>query len=154
MGKICRSKDPRMTNSHINMENYKFSSLLAATPLSIEDKSNLSTIFNALKEERQLDIIENWWSYLNKILEIHGKAENERNKQIQETFTRINQLIDDAYLKEQDRRKQESLEKSQKDADMIAAMEYDQRRKMATIKQKEQESQIAREKLLDPLAFI
>lgn len=42
------------------MDNFKFSSLLAATPLSIEDKSNLSTIFDAMKPERQLDIIENW----------------------------------------------------------------------------------------------
>lgn len=63
-------------------------------------------------------------------------------------------MIDDAYLKEQEKKKQEAQEKSRKDADMIAAMEYDQKRKIADIRKKEQEMQIAREKLLDPLAFI
>lgn len=63
-------------------------------------------------------------------------------------------MIDDAYLKDQQRKQQEAQEKAKKDADMIAAMEYDQKRKIASIRQKEQEMQIAREKLLDPLAFI
>ncbi len=136
------------------MDNFKFSSLLAATPLSIEDKSNLSTIFDAMKPERQLDIIENWWGYLDKILQIHGIAENERKKQIQETFTRINQIIDNGYLREQEKIKLEKIKKIQSDNDAIAVMDYDQKRKIATIRQKEKESQIAREKLLDPLAFI
>lgn len=63
-------------------------------------------------------------------------------------------MIDDAYLKDQQRKQQEAEEKSKKDTDMIAAMEYDQKRKIANIRQKEQEMQVAREKLLDPLAFI
>ncbi len=136
------------------MSNYKFSSLLAATPLSEEDKYNLSVIFAAMNPERQLDIIENWTSYLNKILLIHGKAENERKEQIQATFAKINQLIDDAYIKEQIKKQNEAREKSENDANMIAAMEYDQKRAIANIRQKEKEMQIAREKLLDPLAFI
>lgn len=136
------------------MSNYKFTSLLAATPLSEEDKYNLTVIFTAMKEDRQLDIIENWPKYLDRILLIHGRAENDRKQQIQETFARINQLIDDAYLKEQQKKQNEIKEKQEKDANMIAAMEYDQKRKIAQIRQKEQEIQIAREKLLDPLAFI
>ncbi|NRH21013.1 hypothetical protein HOO68_03135 [Candidatus Gracilibacteria bacterium] len=136
------------------MENFKFSSLLAATPLSEEDKYNLTVIFGALGPIRQLDIIDHWGGYLDRILQIHGKAQAERNRQIQETFTKINQMIDDAYLKDQQRKQQEAEEKSKKDTDMIAAMEYDQKRKIANIRQKEQEMQVAREKLLDPLAFI
>ncbi len=136
------------------MQNFKFTSLLTVTPLSDEDKYNLTVIFSAMKPERQLDIIENWPNYLDRILQIHGKAEDERKRQIQETFTRINQMIDDAYLKEQENKLIRAEEKSRKDADMIAAMEYDQKRKIASIRQKEQAMQIAREKLLDPLAFI
>jgi thioredoxin reductase len=136
------------------MQNFKFTSLLAVTPLSDEDKYNLTVIFSAMKPERQLDIIENWPNYLDRILQIHGKAEDERKRQIQETFTRINQMIDDAYLKEQENKHIRAEEQSKKDADMIAAMEYDQKRKIASIRQKEQAMQIAREKLLDPLAFI
>lgn len=92
--------------------------------------------------------------YLDKILKIHGIAEEERKKQIQETLRRINQIIDNGYLREQEKIKLEKLKKIQSDNDAIAIMDYDQKRKMADIRQRERNSQIAREKLLDPLAFI
>ena len=101
-----------------------------------------------------MDIIDHWEWYLDKILQIHGKAENERRQQIQETFTKINQMIDDAYIRNQVKKEQEKEQQLEKDANMIAAIEYDQKRKIADIRKKEQETQIAREKLLDPLAFI
>jgi len=63
-------------------------------------------------------------------------------------------MIDEAYLREQEKKEQEAQEKSIRDANLIAAIEYDQKRKIAEIRKKEQEMQIAREKLLDPLAFI
>lgn len=63
-------------------------------------------------------------------------------------------MIDEAYLREQEKKEQEAQEKSIRDANLIAAIEYDQKRKIAEIRKKEQEIQIAREKLLDPLAFI
>ena len=136
------------------MENFKFTSLLSITPLSEEDKYNLTVIFGALWPARQIDIIDHWEWYLDKILQIHWKAREERNRQIQETFSKINQMIDEAYLREQEKKEQEAQEKSIRDANLIAAIEYDQKRKIAEIRKKEQEMQIAREKLLDPLAFI
>jgi len=63
-------------------------------------------------------------------------------------------MIDEAYLREQEKKEQEAQKKSIRDANLIAAIEYDQKRKIAEIRKKEQEIQIAREKLLDPLAFI
>ncbi len=136
------------------MDNFKFSSLIETTTLSTEDKANLLKIFAAMKPERQLDIIENWWAYLDKILQIHGIAEDERKRQILETFKRINQIIDNAYLREQEKMKLEKLKKIQNDSDAIAIMDYDQKRKMAAIREKEKESMIAKEKLVDPLIFI
>lgn len=136
------------------MENYKFTSLLAATPLSDEDKYNLALIFSRLRPDRQIDIMDHWDQYLDRILLIHTKAEDERKRQIQETFARINAMIDDAYQKEQVRKQQESIEQAKKDADMNAAIEYDQKRKLEAIRKKEQEQELAREKLLDPLSFL
>ena len=75
------------------MLNYKFSSLLEDTPLNEEDKYNLSVIFVAMKSERQLDIIEYWPSYLERIVEFHAKAEKEKEIQLQETFSKINEII-------------------------------------------------------------
>ncbi len=136
------------------MENYKFTSLLAATPLSDEDKYNLALIFSRLQPDRQIDIIDHWDQYLDRILMIHTKAEDERKRQIQETFVRINAMIDDAYQKEQARKQQESIEQAKKDADMVAAIEYDQKRKLEAIRKKEQEQELAREKIADPLSFL
>lgn len=50
--------------------------------------------------------------------------------------------------------KLEKLKKIQNDSDTIAIMDYDQKRKMAAIREKEKESMIAKEKLVDPLIFI
>lgn len=75
------------------MLNYKFSSLLESTPLTEEDKYNLSVIFVAMKSERQINIIEYWPSYLERIIELHAKAEKAKEIQLQETFSKINQII-------------------------------------------------------------
>ena len=63
-------------------------------------------------------------------------------------------MIDEAYLREQEKKEQEAQEKSIRDANLIAAIEYDQKRKIAESRNKEQVIQIARDKLLDPIAFI
>lgn len=81
------------------MLNYKFSSLLEDTPLTAEDKYNLSVIFVAMKSERQLDIIESWPTYLERIVQLHAEAEKAKKLQLQETFSKINQIIDTAKLK-------------------------------------------------------
>lgn len=81
------------------MLNYKFSSLLEDTPLTAEDKYNLSVIFVAMKSERQLDIIECWPSYLDRIIHLHTEAENNKKIQLQETFSKINQIINTTKLK-------------------------------------------------------
>ncbi len=136
------------------MDNYKFLSLLAATPLSAEEKHNLGTIFSALTPSRQLHIIDNWWKYLDKILMIQNMAEEERKIQIEETFGRINKLIDEAYIRDQERKAFQKIEKQEKDAQILAAMEYDQRRRLDKIKNIEKMHDAAREKLSDPLSFI
>ena len=46
------------------MDNYKFLSLLESTPITPEDKYNLSTIFNVLSDTRKQDIIDHWDVYL------------------------------------------------------------------------------------------
>jgi phosphoribosylanthranilate isomerase len=81
------------------MVNYKFTSLLEKTPLTKEDKYNLSVIFVAMKPERQIDIIEYWPNYLDKIVQLHKEAEKKKKTQLQETFSKINQIISTTKLK-------------------------------------------------------
>ncbi len=136
------------------MDNYKFLSLLDATPLSAEGKHNLGVIFGALTPSRQLDIIDNWRRYLDNILIIENMAESERKFQIEETFGRINRLIDEAYIRDQEKKAFQKIEKQEKDAQMVASIEYDQRRMLDKIKNMEKSQELAREKLTDPLSFI
>lgn len=81
-------------------------------------------------------------------------AESERKFQIEETFGRINKLIDEAYIRDQEKKTFQKIEKQEKDAQMLASMEYDQRRRLDAMKNMDKSQEIAREKLSDPLSFI
>lgn len=87
------------------MENYKFLELLGATPLSPEVRHNLSTIFHALSDTRKNRIIDHWDDYREKIVEIHDSAENERKNLVITAFSKIDALIDEAYRRDQERKK-------------------------------------------------
>ena len=136
------------------MENYKFTSLLGATGLTIEEKYNLSTIFASLTPSRQMHIIDYWGGYLDRILQIQQKAEWERTREIQEAFSRINQLIDDAYLRDQEAQRLAQADSIKKQNEMIIAMDYDQRRRLRLIREEERSHELARERLANPLDFI
>lgn len=86
---------------------------------------------------------------------IQNMAEEERKIQIEETFSRINKLIDEAYIRDQEKKAFQKIEKQEKEAQIVAAMEYDQRRRLDKIKNMEKtHDDTAREKLSDPLSFI
>lgn len=136
------------------MSNYKLLSLLAATPLDEEMRHNIITIFSALDERRQLDILSNWQKYLDKILFVHEKADAERKRTIEETFQSINAMIDEAYIRDQQEKEKKIQENAQKEADIRAAHEYDQRRREAELEKIRTEQDEARKRLADPLAFL
>ena len=136
------------------MPNTRFTFLLESTPLSSEDKYNLGIIFDALRDERKLDILSNWDKYVTQIIRIQHLAEEEKRKQIQSTFEKINSLIDEAYLRDQERKKHEAEARAQQDADTIAASDYDNQRNRERIIALEREQEESRAKLLDPLSFI
>ena len=136
------------------MPNTRFTFLLESTPLSSEDKYNLGIIFDALRDERKLDILSNWDKYVTQIIRIQHLAEEEKKRQIQATFEKINSLIDEAYLRDQERKKLEAETRAQQDADTIAATDYDNQRNRERIIALEREQEESRAKLLDPLSFI
>ena len=110
------------------MSNSRFTELLDASPLSPEDKYNLGVIFDALRDERKIDIIDHWPLYLEKIVLIQHLAEEEKKRQVKLAFKKISALIDEAYLRDQELRAKRAEERAEQDANMIAAAEYDRRR--------------------------
>ncbi len=136
------------------MDNYKFTTLLEATPISEEDRYNLATIFRALSDMRKQDIIDHWDVYLSRILEIHNKGEAEKKVLIASTFQHINTLIDEAYMREQERKKLSQLEAKQREKEMLAMMKYNQDKRLKMIKNLSEKEQKARTILDDPLTYL
>lgn len=136
------------------MDNYKFSSLLDSTPISDEDKYNLSTIFRALSDVRKQDIMDHWDVYLSRILEIHNKGESEKKVLIASTFAHINKLIDEAYFREQEEKEAKKHAEKKREEDLLASMQYNQERRMEMIKNLSEKEAKARKTLDDPLSYI
>ncbi|GAB0174727.1 MAG: hypothetical protein HHAS10_06060 [Candidatus Altimarinota bacterium] len=136
------------------MDNFKFLSLLESTPISTEDKHNLSTIFHALSDSRKQDIMDHWDLYLGKILEIHQKGEEEKQLLIASTFQNINKLIDEAYIRDQEMRKIKALEAKQRENEMLAMMQYNQEKRLRMIKNLSEKESEARSILEDPLTYL
>jgi hypothetical protein len=136
------------------MDNYKFTTLLEATPISEEDRYNLATIFRALSDMRKQDIIDHWDVYLSRILEIHNKGEVEKKVLIASTFQHINTLIDEAYMREQERKKLSQLEAKQREKEMLSMMKYNQDKRLKMIKNLSEKEQKARSILDDPLTYL
>lgn len=136
------------------MPNSRFTELLDASPLSDEDKYNLGSIFNVLKDDRKIDIIDHWQDYLRKILLIEHAAEKEKEKQIQLAFEKINYLIDEWYRRDQQQKAEKEKQRQEEESNMIAAAEYNNRRQREKIIELERQQEESRARLLDPLAFI
>lgn len=127
---------------------------MQASPLSQEDRHNIEIIFNTLNTEKQLHILSNWEIYLEKILTVRGQAEAERKKSIKHAFDRINTLIDDAYLRDQEAKKQQALAQAQRQEEYQSSLKYDQMRRNQELEKMRNDQIEARQKLADPLAFI
>ena len=136
------------------MDNYKFTSLLEATPLSAEDKHNLSTIFHGLSDTRKQDIMDHWDEYAERIKEIHAKGEDEKKLLITNTFQHINKLIDEAYLRENERKSKRAEAEKLRNQDILASMQYEQERRLEMMKKLSEKEAKARATLDDPLSYI
>lgn len=119
---------------HKIMDNYKFTSLLAQTSLSTAEKYNLTVIFNTLTDNRKLEIIENWRVYYDKILSIHTSAEEEKAENIRVTFAKINNLIDEAILRDEARKRQEAAQEEKQKEEQRSAETYDMQRKLEQLR--------------------
>jgi hypothetical protein len=112
------------------MDNYKFTSLLTQTSLSTAEKYNLSIIFNTLTDSRKIEIIDNWRVYYDKILSIHNTAEQEKEENIRVTFAKINNLIDEAILRDEVRKIEEARQEKQREEERKNAESYDMQRRL------------------------
>ncbi len=69
----------------------------------------MERIFSALLPERQVEILDNWPKYLDKLLEIKQYADEERRRNIANAFERIERLVSEAELRAEEARKKTAL---------------------------------------------
>lgn len=135
--------------------NVRFVALLNSSPFSEEERYNIYTIFEVLKDARKVDILDNWQRYLEKLLTVKIHIDEERKTLVHETFQKIVAEIDDAYLRHEEEKKKIQVEIKKRQEEMLAAMRYDfeQNRKKIIEMQKKEEKE--REEIVeDPLAFM
>lgn len=114
--------------------NFQFALYLRESGLSEQERYNLERIFSALLPERQVEIIDNWPKYLDKLLEIKHYADEERKRNIASAFDRIDKLLSDAELRAQEsvRKAEERLKEIQENR--MGAEEFDRLKKLDAMK--------------------
>lgn len=114
--------------------NFQFALYLKESGLSEQERYNLERIFSALLPERQVEIIDNWPKYLDKLLEIKHYADEERKRNIASAFDRIDKLLSDAELRAQESvRKAEERMKELRE-NRMGAEEFDRLKKLDAMK--------------------
>ncbi len=139
---------------NLHPSNFKFITFLNSSPFSDEERHNIYTIFSALRAERQLDILDHWSKYLEKLLAVKIHIETERQELVHQTFERIVHEIDDVYLRHQEEEEHILEESKQKQADMMAALQYDAERRQQKVLQVRQIEIEERQALYDPLSMM
>lgn len=114
--------------------NFQFSLYLKESGLSEQERSNMERIFSALRPERQVEIIDHWPKYLDKILEIKHYAEAERKRNILSAFERIEKLLDDAELRAQAAEAEEREREREFQIERSGAEEYEKRRQLDALR--------------------
>lgn len=80
----------------------RLNELLENSPLTTEDKHNISVIFGILSHERQREILENWQGYLAKFILERQKIDERREVDILASLDEANAILDDAIRKKQE----------------------------------------------------
>lgn len=113
----------------ITQSNFKFKQLLNESWLNVQEKYDLSNIFNCLSDGRKIEIIDNWPTYLNKVLKIRNETLEKRRDNIRNALNNINNIVNEAILRQKDEEIRREREIRQNREIEKNAQAYDQIRK-------------------------
>jgi len=94
----------------ITQSNFKLKQLLDESWLNVQEKYDLSNIFNCLSDSRKVEIIDNWPVYLNKVLKIRNETLEKRRDNIRNALNNINNIVNEAILRQKDEEKRRERE--------------------------------------------
>lgn len=114
--------------------NFQFAVYLNQSPLPESERADLERIFATLRPERQVEIIDAWPKYLEKILEIKHYADTEKKRIMLDTFTKIDAILDDANLRAQQAEREAAEHVARLAEEAKTAAEYDAGRRLEALK--------------------
>lgn len=118
------------------MGNFQLERYLSCSPLPPELQHNIRTIFLAISPSRQVEILNNWDTYLSRILEIEKVSQEKRAEAVQETLSRIYHIVDDAILRDKALQAKNQAQAEQDQKDTRATELYEQERQRKIMSQK------------------
>lgn len=106
------------------MKNFRLQILLEKTPLTEADKYNICIIFDALSFSRQQQILDNWQSYLEKILAERVALDATYLEDATNALKQANTLLDETIIREQEKETYKEYKKQQIRSELESTVAY------------------------------
>lgn len=116
------------------MKNSRLQLFLDASGLSLEDRENISRIFAVLSYERQAHILSDWENYIFRFSTIRSQIMEEETRRLLAGLSAIEQIIDEAVLRENERIIEKETHKKNTRQELEASITYDQIQQLKKIK--------------------
>ncbi|PID84534.1 hypothetical protein CSB09_00505 [Candidatus Gracilibacteria bacterium] len=116
------------------MSNTQLATLLARTPLSDEDKHNITVIFDALDSQRQQKILDTWEICSARLIAIRKKLDYKQQCEIFELLKGLNTYLDEAKIRNLETEEKKQQEKQKVREELEATVAYEQMKQLRRIK--------------------
>ena len=117
------------------MQNTRLQLLLERSPITDEDRQNISRIFAVLSSERQAHIISDWDGYITRFIAIRNQLQEEEARRFLSGLQVIDTLLDEAIAREHEQEDKKNANKQQIRAELESTIAYDQMQRLRKIKE-------------------
>ncbi len=115
------------------MQNTRLQLLLERSPLSDEDRHNISRIFTILSVERQSVLLSDWDGYIIRFISIRDQLLEDEARRFLSGLQAIDILLDEAILRENDKKIEREQHKKQVRAELESTVAYDQMQRLRRV---------------------
>jgi hypothetical protein len=116
------------------MVNVRLQTLLARSPLSIEDRHNIMVIFEAIHPHKQSHILENWDSYIVEMVMARKEIDSANRALMDEAIEMMDTLRDASNAQEAEMRLEKFKKQKQTRIELESVNKYQQANKLQMIR--------------------
>lgn len=117
------------------MQNTRLQLLLERSPITDEDRHNISRIFAVLSSERQSQIISDWDGYITRFIAIRNQLQEDEARRFLSGLQVIDTLLDEAIARENEQQDKKNANKKQVRAELESTIAYDQMQRLRKVKE-------------------